>query len=444
MPGLRYQSRILLLALLAGAPGTAIGVGLVWAQGYQLRTEWTLTLLVVGVWLGAAFALRERVVRPLQTLANLLGALREGDFSIRARGARGDDALGLAQLEVNTLAETLREQRLGAQEATALLRTVMAEIDVAILAFDEQQRVRLANRAAEDLLGQPAARLMGRRASDVELESCLSGVAPRTFSGSFAGRSGRWELRRSEFRQGGLPHQLVVLSDVSRALREEERAAWQRLTRVLSHEINNSLTPIQSIAGSLLDLVRQEPLPADAAEDLRQGLGVIRSRAASLGRFLSSYARLTRLPPPSSVPIDVRPWIHRVAALESRVPVRVVDGPDLIVTADPDQLDQLLINLLRNAADASLETGGAVTISWSADPDELAIQVLDEGPGLQDSSNLFVPFFTTKPNGSGIGLVLSRQIADAHSGSLTLENRKDGRGCVAEVRIPRGNSGGGR
>jgi two-component system nitrogen regulation sensor histidine kinase NtrY len=436
MRQLRYQTRILLLALLAGLPGTGLGMLLLWMGEFEPRTKWTLTLLVGMTWVGAALALRERVVRPLQTLSNLLGALREGDFSIRARGARPDDALGLALLEVNTLSETLRGQRLGAQEATALLRTVMSEIDVAILAFDAEAKLRLVNRAAESLLGQPAARLLGREAEELGLSGCLAGAAPRTFTASFPGGTRRWELRRSDFRQGGLPHQLVVLSDLSRALREEEREAWQRLTRVLSHEINNSLAPIQSIAGSLLDLLRHDPLPADATEDLAQGLGVIRGRSAALGRFLASYARLARLPPPNPEPMDVASWVRRIAALEPRLSVRVIPGPDVQLEADSDQLDQLLINLVRNAADASLESGGEVAVEWSTNGGAVEVRVLDEGPGLQNTANLFVPFFTTKPNGSGIGLVLSRQIAEAHGGTLTLENRMDGRGCVATVGLP--------
>ena len=436
MPRLRYQTRILLLALLAGLPGSALGLGLLWSGPYAARTLWTLTLLVVAVWIGASLALRQRVVRPLQTLSNLLGALREGDFSIRARGARGDDALGLALLEINTLSETLREQRLGAEEATALLRTVMAETDVAILAFDAAGRLRLANRAAEGLLRQPAARLLGSDAEELGLGTCLIGDAPRTFSGVFPGGTGRWELRRSEFRQGGLPHQLVVLSDLSRALREEERAAWQRLTRVLSHEINNSLAPIQSIAGSLLDVLRTDPLPADARDDLTDGLGVIRGRSAALGRFLSSYARLTRLPPPDRSHMELESWVRRVAALETRLPVHVLGGPEVELYADGDQLDQLLINLIRNATDAALETDGGVSVDWEVAGDDVELRVLDDGPGLESTANLFVPFFTTKSNGSGIGLVLSRQIAEAHGGSLTLRTRVEGRGCVATLTIP--------
>ena len=380
--------------------------------------------------------LRERVVRPLQTLSNMLAALREGDYSIRARGADRDDALGLAFLESNLLGETLRTQRLGAMEATALLRTVMAEIDVAVFAFDDADRVRLVNRAGERLLAQPAERLLGRTAEQVGLADVLEGASPRTMDVTFAGGAGRWEVRRGSFRQDGRPHTLLVLADVSKTLREEELQAWQRLVRVLSHEINNSLAPIKSIAGSLPSLLERDRAPADADEDLRRGLDGDRR---TLRRRSCDSCRRTRgsrkLPAPNKVPLDVGAWVRRVAALETRMPVRVVAGPATTLDADGDQLDQLLINLVRNAVDASLETHGDVRIRWSRQNGTLSLMVEDEGPGLASSANLFVPFFTTKPQGSGIGLVLSRQIAEAHGGSLSLANRSDRRGCVATVRL---------
>jgi nitrogen fixation/metabolism regulation signal transduction histidine kinase len=322
-------------------------------------------------------------------------------------------------------------------EATGLLRAVMAEIDVAIFAFDAQDELRLCNRAGERLLGQPFERLKGGSAAGLGLATMLQGGSPRVHDLVFPGGSGRWEVRRTTFRQEGRPHTLLVVSDVSKTLREEELLAWQRLVRVLSHEINNSLAPIKSIAGSLQSALERAAVPDESGEDLRRGLRIIGTRSDALQRFMSSYARLARLPAPRRQGVAVGPWVRRVAALETRVPVKVIDGPELAIRADGDQLDQALINLLRNAADAALSTGGGVDITWRADESVVEVLVRDEGPGLPTTANLFVPFFTTKPDGSGIGLVLSRQIAEAHGGMLSLENRSDARGCVARLRLRR-------
>lgn len=444
MRRLSYERRIQLLALAAGLPGSSIALLLLWYGSYSSRTAWTLTFLIVILWLGFALSLRQRVVFSLQTLSNLLSAMREEDFSFRARDARNDDALGEVMLEVNALSETLRSQRLGALEATGLLRTVMEELDVAIFTFDNTRQLRLVNRAGERLLARSSERLLGFTAAELGLETCLEGEPARTMELSFPGGSGRWGMRRGSFRQGGLPHDLIVLSDLSRALRDEERQAWQRLIRVLGHELNNSLAPIQSVAQSLesgisstaaMPEVQQGPA-ASILDDMKSGLGIIRSRTEALGRFMAAYAKLARLPQPKLAPVNVTEWIARVATLEARAKIKLVKGPPLVISADADQLEQLLINLLHNAADAAHETGGGVKVTWSRFSAYLEVSVLDEGPGITNTANLFVPFFTTKPGGSGIGLVLSRQIAEAHGGSLTLENRRDARGCEARLRLP--------
>lgn len=437
----RYERRVLLLALLTGGPGVVVSLALLWGGDFTLKVNLTLTALVVSVWLAGSAALVSRVVRPLQTVSNLLAALREGDFSIRARGARGGDALGEVFYEVNALGEILREQRLGALEATALLRTVMAEIDVAVFAFDGEERLRLVNRAGERLLADASERLLGRTAAELGLSECLRAEtddAPHVLQREFPGGEGRrkWGVRRSEFRERGLPHRLLVVSDLSAPLREEERTAWQRLVRVLGHELNNSLAPIKSIAGSLSSLLAREPLPADWREDAARGLEVVSARAESLARFINSYSKLARLPPPRLTRFEIGALMRRVVELETRTPVELLPGPELSVEADQDQLEQLLINLLRNAAEAGEATGGRVRATWTADERHLEIVVEDEGLGLAATSNLFVPFYTTKPGGTGIGLVLSRQIAEAHNGALTLENRTDGPGCEARLRLP--------
>jgi nitrogen fixation/metabolism regulation signal transduction histidine kinase len=440
-PRLSHDRRILLMALASALPGALISLIFLWTGAYTPKVQWTLTVVIVTVCLGFAFALRERVVLPLQTLSNLLAALGEGDFSIRARGARGGDPLGEVMIEVNALVETLRHQRLDALEATTLLRKVMAEIDVAVFTFDEQQELKFVNTAGTRLLNQPAERLLGRDADEIGLSECLAGEVPRVINTAFRGGAGRWEIRRSRFRQGGRPHELLVLSDLSQPLREEERQAWQRLIRVIGHEMNNSLAPIKSIAGSLSSIIDREPPPSDWRDDMQRGLNVIASRSEALSRFMSAYARLARLPPPKLAPIDVAAFVDRVATFEKAHDIKVASGPALTVHGDADQLEQLLINLIRNGVDAVTETGGGtVRVGWhrvpGSSPATVEIWVEDEGPGLGNTGNLFVPFFTTKPGGSGIGLVLSRQIAEAHGGTLQLENRTDRRGVRATLRLP--------
>lgn len=435
---LSHDQTIFVYALLSGAPAVLTVLLALWCTDhYTPKVQWTLTLVVGSFWLGFGLAVRTRVVRPLQTIANLLSALREGDFSIRARGAQPNDPMGEVLAEINLLSSVLQEQRLGALEATALLRTVMEEIDVAIFAFDATSTLRLVNRAGQELLAQPAERILGRSAEEVGLSECLEGSIARILAKTaFPGGSGRWGMRRTEFREGGRPHSLVVIAELSQALRAEELKAWQRLVRVLGHELNNSLAPIKSIAGSLGTLLRKTPRASDWEDDMKSGLDVIASRAESLGRFMQAYARLARLPAPTMAPCEITDLVHRVVSIERRLPVRVIGGPTVMFSCDEAQVEQVLINLIKNAVDAALETSGGVRLRWQKREGYLHVELEDEGPGLANPGNLFVPFFTTKPEGSGIGLVLCRQIAENHGGSLQLDNRTQGTGCIATLTLP--------
>ena len=442
---LPHEQLVFLQTLLAGLPAIVVALWLLWAGEHTPKVQWTLSLLVIACWLGFAAAVKSRVVRPLQTMANLLSALREGDFSVRARDARRDEPLGDVMFEINTLSRTLQQQRLSALEATALLRTVMEEIEVAIFAFDQAGKLRLANHAGQLLLARPAERILGRDAAELGLADCLTGEPSRLLAHhTFPGGSGRWGLRRSVFREGGRPHHLLVIGDLSRTLREEELRAWQRLVRVLGHELNNSLAPIKSIAGSLGSLLRHEPRPADWEDDMSSGLDVIASRADGLSRFMQAYASLARLPQPTLAACAISPLLHRIAALDPRLAITVSEGPAAIVACDAAQIEQALINLLKNAVDAALEAhppeerpaAGKVCVSWKKIPRQIEIVIEDNGPGIANAGNLFVPFFTTKSAGSGIGLVLSRQIAENHGGSLTLANHPEAPGCIARLRLP--------
>jgi two-component system nitrogen regulation sensor histidine kinase NtrY len=452
---LLYERRIGFYSFLAALPGAIVSGILIWLQVWSTASKLAISFVELCVWWVLALALHEQTIRPLQTLANVVAALREEDYSFRARGAATDDALGELSLEVNALADLLADQRVRAIEATALLRRVVEGIDAPLFAFDPDRVLKLVNPAGEKLLLQASVRLVGRTADDVGLGECLNAANESLVALPTSSPSARWLVRQSKFREKGVPHTLVVLSDVSRALRGEERKAWQRLIRVLGHELNNSLTPIKSIAGSLSARLAQTELNPEERHDFERGLEIIETRSASLNRFLQAYRQLAQMPPPVLRKIPLKPIVERVAFLETRLPVTIAPSPDVTLMIDPDQIEQMLINLVRNAVEAVLEPcpnyglprnpesreeipKPEVAMNWIVeDQNNVVLTIDDNGPGLLNPSNAFVPFYTTKPEGSGIGLAFSRQIVEAHQGSIEISNRDGKRGCQVRVTLPR-------
>jgi two-component system, NtrC family, nitrogen regulation sensor histidine kinase NtrY len=461
---LSFERRLRLFLLLMGLP-TVLMVALELHERHvDPSIQWIALPSLIVAWLFVVSLLIEQIVRPLQTLANVIAALREDDYSFRARGGRRNDAMGDLALEINALAGMLQVQRVGAMEAMALVERVMKSMQSPVLAFDPDGRLKLLNAAAErafNLRAQTADQsLTGAGATKpgsgkLDLERLLRSEDNDLLSLSGSQQSARWVVKRTSFRLRGIPHTLFVLSDVSEALREEERLAWERLIRVLGHEINNSLTPIKSIAGSLRSLLSATISDSQREDDFQRGLEVIEDRAESLNRFLQAYRELMGLPKPKLASVALSSIVKRVAKLETRLAVKVTGTSEVILLADSDQLEQALINLVRNAAEASLSPDAAevsgtksakaregrqripcVEIAWEAIHNEVLITVIDNGPGLSNASNLFVPFYTTKPGGTGIGLVLAQQIALAHSGSVQLVNRTDAQGCRACLRLP--------
>jgi len=448
-----YERRINFYSFLTALPGILVSGVLIWLQPWTTESKVALSFLEAFVWWVLALMLHEQVIRPIQTLANVVAALREEDYSFRARGAATDDALGELSMEVNALADLLADQRVRAIEATALLRRVVEEIDAPLFAFDPNHVLKLINPAGERLLQQPSVRLIGRTAAQVGLAECLAAPNESLISLPANSPSARWLVGRSKFREKGVPHTLIVLSDVSRALRGEERKAWQRLIRVLGHELNNSLAPIKSIAGSLGARLGQMELSSEERHDFERGLEIIETRSASLNRFLQAYRQLAQMPPPVMKRVALLPIVERVAFLETRLPITIAPGPDVTLMVDPDQIEQMLINLVRNAVEAVLEPAAVkdparssgtvkvatppVTINWTIEDQNVVLTIDDNGPGLLNPSNAFVPFYTTKPEGSGIGLALSRQIVEAHQGFIELSNRNGRDGCQVRVTLPR-------
>jgi two-component system, NtrC family, nitrogen regulation sensor histidine kinase NtrY len=408
---------------------------LLWQQHVTTAPALLLLFCLLIYLLLIAGSLVEGMMRPLQTLSNVVSSLREGDYSFRARGAGSADAFGELAGEINALADLLQKQRVRSLEATALLARILEVMHAPLFAFDRENSLQLVNNAGAQLLGRPLARCFGHSARELGLDGLLASADQSIHS--FGNRPSRWLLRKALFRQEGVPHTLLLLADVSQPLQEEEQIAWKRLIRVLGHELSNSLAPIKSIAGSLL--ARAENLSVDEGivRDFRRGLSVVESRADALHRFVQSYRLLAQLPPPNLKSVQAGPLLERVALLEQRVPVHIDPGPPVLLNADPDQLEQMLINLLTNAVDASLANGAKpVRIGWRVAESNLVVGIEDSGMGIANAENLFVPFYTTKPKGSGVGLALAQQIARAHGGEIRLVNREDAPGARAIIHLP--------
>lgn len=370
-----------------------------------------------------------------RVLVNLAESVRRGDFSLRARRSRDPGAYGELVRELNTLAEQMQQQRLHNVEQQLLVEKIIRDIDVAIFAFDHQQRLSLANTMALHLLQASLPDVQRQTAESLGMHTLLTIRDSEVREHPFAGQHGQWHIRVEQYREHGLPHYLVFVSDLQQVLRREEQKVWTRLIRVMSHEVNNSLSPIISISESLQSVSRE--LPADSAEDLTHGLQVIQDRASSLSRFVRRYAELARLPTPQCQPVDLRAVLQSLRTLypDQQVEFDIEPGP-LPVFVDAGQLQQALLNLLKNAIEAS-EGNATVSLQVRRNGAQLSLQVRDQGSGIANPGNLFVPFYSTKPGGSGIGLLIARQIIEAHGGSLGLRNRRDRAGCVAEILLPK-------
>jgi nitrogen fixation/metabolism regulation signal transduction histidine kinase len=428
---------------LLGLPSLILFWVLLWQHSVEFSIQCFLLLIFLAAWALAVSFLTEQITRPLQTLSNVVAALREDDYSFRARGGRRNDALGDLALEINALAAMLQSQRAGSLEAMALLERVMSSMQSPVLAFDPEGRLKLLNTAGERAFDLRVSAVLGSSAEALKLARLLEARDNDLLSLEGAQQAARWVVKRSNFRLHGVPHTLLVLSDVSAALHEEELTAWKRLIRVLGHEINNSLTPIKSIAGSLRGRFASLRTAAGDSSDFESGLEVIENRAESLNRFLQAYRQLMGLPVPHLAPVSLATLVECVARLETRINIVVVSTSDAVLVVDADQIQQALINLTRNAVEAVLSADSMankeprVEIAWEDNGREILIFIQDNGAGLMNAENLFVPFYTTKPSGTGIGLVLAQQIAQAHKGSVRLANRNDGEsGCRAELRLP--------
>ncbi|PCI76728.1 MAG: PAS domain-containing sensor histidine kinase [SAR86 cluster bacterium] len=389
------------------------------------------------VWLLAvAASVREKFVFHVRTLSNLIEAIRTEDYSMRGSRIRDPGELAELYQQINTLTTQLKEVREEEFELSNLLERIVNQINVAIVACDNEGNIRLANRLAKKLLDKPSEKLVDKKLQDTVLQGLLSEDGSQLIDFEFPGATGRWQVNQQQYRHHGKPGKIIFITDLKQVLSEEEISAWQRLIRVIAHEVNNSLTPIISICQTLgdhLDMLESTPESADSKE----GLAVIEERAKGLRDFISVYARIAKLPEPQKINFSVFELLQKVKRFFVNESVEILDSSaDFKMFGDPVHLEQVLINLIKNALEASGSDAYPVEISCQSKGGLVEFVVTDSGKGISNPANLFVPFYTTKDKGAGIGLTLSRQIAAKHGGQLLLENRAEGSGAVARLQIP--------
>ena len=425
MDRLAVETRVWLVTVLIAALAIGLTLLIVWLP-WPSMFKWAFGLMLAIALIECGRRLAVFSLKPIDAASTVVEALRDGDYALRFRSGRSG-VLGDLAYSINALADLLHSQAAENRESGLLLAKVLEEIDLPVFAFRDDGQLTLSNPAALALTGLSLQ--SGISAEALGVEKLLSGPLPRSVRLVFPAGSGRFLIKRRAFRLQGIPHQLLVMAEVGSVLSAERREAWQSLVRVMSHEINNSLGPIKSIAETWRTQVN-DPERKLSRESLGQSLDLIARRAGSLSRFVGVYASLARLPEPERKRTQVKSLVEKACALESRIDIQL-SGDELEFELDPDQVEQALINLIRNAAEAvesarSQRTDGDCRITWQQQGRSLVIDVIDNGAGLPESDNLFVPFFTTKPGGSGIGLLLVRRIAELHGGGFELLPRGDG------------------
>jgi two-component system nitrogen regulation sensor histidine kinase NtrY len=440
------DSWLLVSGLLVCLPISILSLVLIWTHSMTFEWQWTLTTVVLVMLIWLPWYLHIRLIEPLRSISNAVLSLKDGDFSINLDQNQHQGILQQTAVGLNQLTEQLYNTRTDAAETHELLKKVLRQIDVAVLTFNSEFLLMGINDRGLQLLRQSRTQVIGQSAEALGLAHCLEGSEGRTEVLDLIAPQGVWQMRRSNFREKGKNHILLTLADLTAVMRQQELSAWQRMMRVLRHEISNSLAPVQSYAQTISWLIEQQPLPDNWLSESREGLEVIVGRTKALTQLMNQHQALTDLPKPQLAQVAMTDLLKKAIKLQTQCPVNLSGDNEqlatIIVEVDGEQINQLLLNLLKNAGEAMAEKPGEppIEISWTISQAQdnqsyILLHIDDQGPGLASFDNLFVPFYTTKPNGSGIGLALCRQIAGAHQGFLHLKNRDCG-GCRATLSLP--------
>ncbi|MCJ8320250.1 MAG: ATP-binding protein [Colwellia sp.] len=397
-------------------------------------------------------ASKQRSEHQLRTLSNIVEAMIQGDYTLKGR-LQANQALQELLDYINKLSENLSRHKIEAKESRLLLEKIMEQMDAMVFAVNDKGFIVMANLSAQRLLLniEPSSENFNQQQHhqvkliDLVLGEEILKATTGIINFNQGQLSGEHLLTTESFISEGKQHQLYLITNAERLLMEKERNAWQSLLRVLSHEMNNSLTPITAISQSMQQKLQQKMKDGEVIENtesLVQGIGIIHERSQSLTAFIASYSQLTHLPQPIKNQIELKPLLTKTTQLfpkcsfEISASIRLGDFESYTIEVDSNQFEQVLINLFKNAVEAMEHLNDkAIQVECLIADNCLKIKIKDQGQGIANINNLFVPFYSTKPLGSGIGLTLSRQILFNHGGTIKLFNQDVGAQAIISLPI---------